>query len=62
MLTGKTRHRVEFVGFTRNPILVLQVEELELCEFYGQEVKSWRDAKVEDLKEIYCSESLKTVE
>ena len=58
MLTGKTRHRIEFVRFTRKPILVLQVEESESNEVYGGEVKSWRDAEVEDLKGVYSSESL----
>jgi hypothetical protein len=55
-LTGKTRHRSVRVWGT--DLLVLQVQEREVVwSLIGLETRtaiSWRDAKVEDLKEIYA--------
>lgn len=53
-LTGKTRHRKSVLG------LILQVQATRYVGSSSYEVERetfWRDAKVEDLKDIYGKES-----
>lgn len=61
-LTGRTRYRTQ-KRWLREPLLVLQVEEKQTrtentpggVDAFGAIV--WRDAKVEDLSELFLIES-----